>query len=140
MEFIPEVNPAAEFLEISNDFSNPKEIIREALSNSFDAAAKNIKVEIYIDKSAGEDELVISLEDDGHGMDETEIKAFFGLGFSMRTKVDERGFKISSAIGEKGHGTKIYFNSRRIDVISLRSSTEGLRIGMCFSSLTLLTL
>lgn len=125
MEFIPEVNPAAEFLEISNDFSNPKEIIREALSNSFDAAAKNIKVEIYIDKSAGEDELVISLEDDGHGMDETEIKAFFGLGFSMRTKVDERGYKISSAIGEKGHGTKIYFNSRRIEVTTCK---EGKRI------------
>ena len=120
MEFIPEVNPAAEFLEISNDFSNPKEIIREALSNSFDAEARNIKVEMYIDKSAGEDELVISVEDDGHGMDETEIKAFFGLGFSMRTKVDERGYKISSAIGEKGHGTKIYFNSRRIDVTTCK--------------------
>ena len=34
MEFIPEVNPAAEFLEISNDFSNPKEIISAAISNS----------------------------------------------------------------------------------------------------------
>ncbi len=125
MEFIPEVNPASEFLEISNDFSNPKEIIREAISNSFDAKAKNIKIEIYIDKSAGEDELVISLEDDGHGIDETELRAFFGLGFSMRTKVDERGYKISSAIGEKGHGTKIYFNSRKIE---LESCKDGKKI------------
>jgi sensor histidine kinase regulating citrate/malate metabolism len=118
MEFTPAVNTAAEFLEISNDFSNPKEIIREAISNSFDAGADNIKLEIYVDRSAGEDELVIYIEDNGHGMDETELKAFFGLGFSMRTIVDERGYKVSSAIGEKGHGTKIYFNSRRIEVVS----------------------
>jgi len=125
MEFTPEVNPASEFLEISNDFSNPKEIIREAISNSFDAEAKNIKIEMYIDKSAGENELVISIEDNGRGMDETELRAFFGLGFSMRTKVDERGYKISSAIGEKGHGTKIYFNSRRIEVATCK---DGKRI------------
>ncbi len=128
MEFTPEVNPAAEFLEISNDFSNPKEIIREAISNSFDAGAKNIKVEIYIDKSAGEDELVICLDDDGHGMDEEELKAFFGLGFSMRTKVDDRGYKISPAIGEKGHGTKIYFNSAQIEATTCK---DGRRIAAC---------
>lgn len=124
MEFVPDVNKASEFLEISNDFSNPKEIIREAISNSFDAGAKCIRIEIYIDKSAGEDELVIIVSDDGHGMNEDELKAFFGLGFSMRTQVDERGYKISSAIGEKGHGTKIYFNSRQIDVLACKDGKK----------------
>ena len=45
MEFTPTVNEAAEFFEISNDFSNPKEVLREAISNSFDANAKNMKME-----------------------------------------------------------------------------------------------
>lgn len=124
MQFTPEVNNASEFLEISNDFSNPKEIIREAISNSFDAEAKNLKIEIFIDRSAGEDELVLTLEDDGRGMDETELKHFFGLGFSARTQVNERGYKASPAIGEKGHGTKIYFNSRRIEVATCKDGKK----------------
>jgi hypothetical protein len=116
MEFTPTVNQAAEFLEISNDFTNPKEVVREAISNSFDASAKNIKIEIYIDRSSGIDELVINIEDDGEGMDEEALKAFFGLGYSTRVAVDRKGFKVSPSIGEKGHGTKVYFNSRRIEV------------------------
>lgn len=35
----PRVNEAREFLEIAKDFKDPKEIIREALSNSWDAGA-----------------------------------------------------------------------------------------------------
>ncbi len=116
MEFTPTVNEAAEFLEISNDFTNPKEVIREAISNCFDAGAKNIKIEIYVDRSGGIDELVINIEDDGEGMNEEQLKAFFGLGYTTRVAVDERGFNVSPSIGEKGHGTKVYFNSRRIEV------------------------
>ena len=116
MEFTPTVNEATEFLEISNDFTNPAEVIREAVSNCFDAGAQNIKIEIYMDRSRGIDELVINIEDDGEGMDEEQLKAFFGLGYSTRVEVDERGFKVSPSIGEKGHGTKVYFNSRRIEV------------------------
>jgi len=116
MEFVPSVNEAAEFLEISNDFCKPKEVVREAISNCFDAGAKNIKIEIYVDKSRGIDELVIYIEDDGEGMIEEDLKSFFGLGYSTRRERDERGFKSSTSIGEKGHGTKVYFNSRRIEV------------------------
>lgn len=116
MEFTPQVNEAAEFLEISNDFKNPKEVVREAISNSFDAGASNIKIEVYIDRSRGTDELVIDVADDGEGMNLEDLKAFFGLGYSKRVQIDERGFNISPSIGEKGHGTKVYFNSRRIEV------------------------
>ena len=35
----PRVNEAKEFLEIAKDFKDPREIIREALSNSWDARA-----------------------------------------------------------------------------------------------------
>jgi len=122
--FKPEVNPASEFLEISSDFGNPKEIVREAISNSFDAGANEISASVLIDKSTGEDELVISIEDDGEGMTEKELRYFFGLGFTNRVALDAYGNKISEAIGEKGHGTKIYFNSRRIEVSTVRNGKQ----------------
>jgi hypothetical protein len=34
-----------------------------------------------IDKTSGDDELVITLEDNGHGMDEEGLKAFLDLVF-----------------------------------------------------------
>lgn len=120
--FKPEVNEASEFLEISSDFGDPKEIIREAISNSFDAKATEIHISAVIDKSVGEDELVITLSDNGEGMGEEELKYFFGLGFTNRKKLDKLGKKITEAIGEKGHGTKIYFNSRRIEVETVKDA------------------
>jgi sensor histidine kinase regulating citrate/malate metabolism len=49
----------------------------------------------------GEPTFKINIEDDGSGMDEDQIKAFFDLGNSTR-----RG--DAASIGEKGHGTKVY--------------------------------
>lgn len=40
--FTPEDNQASGFLEISSDFGDKKEIVREALSNSFDAHATEL--------------------------------------------------------------------------------------------------
>src|ERR1051325_9612123 len=124
-QFVPSVNPASEFLEISNDFTDPKEILREAISNAFDAKAKVLKITATINKSTGVDELVLSFEDDGEGMSAENLRNFFGLGFSNRHVKDEAGEKVSKAIGEKGHGTKIYFNSRRIEVSTVR---DGKRV------------
>ncbi|MBA7494499.1 hypothetical protein ES702_05075 [subsurface metagenome] len=120
--FKPEVNEASEFLEISSDFSDPREIIREAISNSFDAKATEIHISAVIDKSVGEDELVITISDNGEGMGEEELRYFFGLGFTNRVKLDELGKKITEAIGEKGHGTKIYFNCRCIEVETIKDA------------------
>jgi hypothetical protein len=36
-QFRPNVDPAAEFSELSNGCTDPKEIIRKAISNAFDA-------------------------------------------------------------------------------------------------------
>ena len=119
MEFEPSADPAHEFLEIASDFTNPLDIIREANSNAFDARSNVIKVTAYVDRSTGLDELVIVLQDDGEGMTENALVNFFGLGRSTRRERDERGYKVSGAIGEKGHGTKIYFNSRRIEIVSV---------------------
>ncbi len=116
MKFTPPVNNAREFLEIASDFGDPREIIREGVSNGFDAKASAIKISVVVDKSTGEDQLVITILDNGEGMSEEELKSFFGLGFTNRLKLDALGKKISESIGEKGHGTKIYFNSQSIEV------------------------
>ncbi len=86
--FKPTVNEASEFFEISSDFGDSREIIREAISNSFDAKAREIRISAVIDQSVGEDELVITISDDGEGMGEEELKYFFGLGFTNRVKLD----------------------------------------------------
>ena len=119
--FEPKVNPASEFLEISNDFTDPKEILREAISNSFDAKAFVIKISATVNKSSGIDELVLRFGDDGEGMTQENLESFFGLGFSNRREKNDSGEKISKSIGEKGHGTKIYFNSRRIEVTTVHN-------------------
>jgi sensor histidine kinase regulating citrate/malate metabolism len=124
LTFNPRVEPSAEFLEISNDFTDPKEIIREAISNAFDADATEIAISVRIDKTTGEDELVVQISDNGHGMTEESLEAFFGLGLSTRREKDEYGHKRSIAIGEKGHGTKIYFNSRCVKVSTTANSTK----------------
>lgn len=114
--FRPEVDKAAEFLEISSDFGDPKEVIREAISNCFDAHASEIRISVVTDKSSGEEELILNIDDDGDGMGLDELHKFYNLGSSNRRETDQFGIKKSDAIGEKGHGTKIYYNSRQIEV------------------------
>ena len=118
------VNPKAEFLEIANDFGNPLELFREAISNSFDANSKNINITVEIDESSGSKELYILIEDDGDGISEVNLNNFFGLGFSTRNEKDSLGKKIKASIGEKGHGTKIFFNSANIKLISIHNNKK----------------
>ena len=46
----PTVFEVREFLEIAEDFSNPCEIFREAISNAFDAAATEIDISLSVIK------------------------------------------------------------------------------------------
>lgn len=105
----PEVDAAQEFIEIAKDFSNPLDLVREAISNSFDAKANEIHISFSIERETGEAVLVTKIMDNGSGMDENGLRSFFDLGNSLR-----RG--DSSSIGEKGHGTKVYLNSVEIAV------------------------
>lgn len=97
----PKVDETQEFIEIANDFSNPLDLVREAISNSFDAAARKIEVLFSVVQESGEKILQIELKDDGEGMDREGLQSFFDLGNSLRRNDSE-------AIGEKGHGTKVY--------------------------------
>ncbi len=116
--FVPTVNEVQEFIEIAGDFANPLELVREAISNAFDAKAKRMSISFSVEREAGEDVLVISLEDDGGGMNSQTIRSFFDLGNSTNRGNQE-------AIGEKGHGTKVYFNSSQVKVVTV---AEGQRI------------
>jgi len=105
----PKVDDTQEFIEISNDFADPLDLVREAISNAFDAKATKIKICFDVVKQYGESVLQIAIEDNGGGMDRDGLQAFFDLGNSLRR--DD-----PAAIGKKGHGTKVYFNSSRIAV------------------------
>lgn len=111
----PRVNEAREFLEIAKDFKDPKEIIREALSNSWDAHAQNVSLKFDLVRMPGTSrkKIVVEISDDGEGMGygerpqigTSELQDFFNLGDSH---------KLHGSIGTKGHGTKIYYKSDNI--------------------------
>ena len=113
----PRVNEAREFLEIAKDFKDPKEIIREALSNSWDAGASKVTLIFDLVQIPGtyRKKIVVTITDDGEGMSSiqrgaantSEIEDFFNLGDSN---------KPYGSIGTKGHGTKIYYKSSGIFV------------------------
>jgi hypothetical protein len=107
MRKTPQVNEVNEFIEIASDFEDPLEVIREALSNSYDANASQVDITIEQDDE-GRNTLVI--KDDGHGMDEEDLSSFFDLGNSNK----------DDAIGYKGHGTKIYYKSDKIRVETVK--------------------
>lgn len=113
----PIVNETQEFIEIANDFANPLDIVREAISNAYDAKCKNIYLDFLVINESGESTFKINIEDDGSGMNEEQIKAFFDLGNSTR-----RGDAL--CIGEKGHGTKVYLNSKKIVVTTYQSGCK----------------
>ncbi len=114
---VPKVDETQEFIEIANDFSNPLDLVREAISNAYDAKATQIKIKFEVLQDYGESVLTISLEDNGSGMDKNGLQSFFDLGNSLR-----RG--DSETIGEKGHGTKVYFNSKKIEVTTWKNGIE----------------
>jgi hypothetical protein len=109
--YIPKVNVAKELAEISKDFTDPRELIRETISNCVDASAEKIIIEAFKDDSTGDEELVVRITDNGVGMNRRELEGFFDLGYSdKRNRAD--------AIGHKGHGTKITYNSSLVTVFT----------------------
>lgn len=130
-EIQPQVNAEAEFLEIVHDFGNPLEVIREGISNAIDAHASSIKIAFTVEEIEGSKRLVIRFTDDGDGMTrEVLSRDFWGLGHSpSRARKD--------AIGEKGHGTKIYLRSEA--VIVRTQCTEGAYLSECLRPMSALT-
>ena len=106
----PSVSAEAEFLEILNDFGDPLEIVREAISNAIDAGATKMDISFNVEEIQGNPRSVVRFVDNGRGMTEEVLKTdFWGLGHST-----SRGDKTK--IGEKGHGTKIFLRSEYVSV------------------------
>ena len=116
----PTVDQTQEFLEIANDFANPLDIVREGISNAYDAKAKDISIQFDVIQQYGEYVLRITIEDDGEGMGQSGLQAFFDLGNSTRR---DQHIQDPTLIGEKGHGTKIFFNSEQVNVTTTDGTT-----------------
>ena len=54
IKLTPKVDETQEFIEIAFDFSNPLDLVREAISNAFDAGADKIKIGFYVESLYGE--------------------------------------------------------------------------------------
>lgn len=104
--YTPQVKETSIFKEIAQNIVNPLEIIREGISNSCDADAKNISIIIYRNEFGN---FVIEVNDDGKGMSFEDIHRFFNLGDSNKNFV---------GIGKKGLGTKTYYKSNNITIIT----------------------
>ena len=115
---VPTVHATQEFLEIARDFANPLDIVREGISNAYDAKAKEIIIKFDVIQKYDEPVLRITIADDGEGMTLAGLQAFFDLGNSTRRDLKSED---PTLIGEKGHGTKIFFNSDQVDV----TTTDG---------------
>jgi histidine kinase/DNA gyrase B/HSP90-like ATPase len=116
----PKVDEVHEFLEIAADFTNPLELVREAISNSLDADAAEISIEFSTIRQLGAHVLLISIRDNGHGMDDAELQSFFDLGNSPKRLNKQHN---PNTIGEKGHGTKVYFRCSSIAVTTSKAGT-----------------
>jgi hypothetical protein len=90
--------------ELAENKVDALELIREALSNAKDHGASRVWIRAFSDQR---DVTNIILIDNGEGMDDSGLSAFWGIGASHKPEL---------GIGYKGHGTKLYFSSKRLSV------------------------
>ena len=118
-KMLVEVDAVDMIKELAHNFTDPLELIREAISNSYDAGANNIHISVRLENWHGNDRYVIRIRDDGAGMvldedapsrESGRLRNFFKLGNSMR---EDNG---RDWIGEKGVGIKIAFRSEYVRV------------------------
>jgi hypothetical protein len=86
------------------------EIIRESISNSVDAEARNISI---VMTHTGGSEWDVVIDDDGYGMLSTHLQAFFSAGMSLKNYGTTGALPV---IGEKGLGSKTVWKARNIRV------------------------
>ena len=117
-----EIDVGYEIYQIIRDFDNPIQIFREAFQNSVDEEATEIYCRVSIEQRLGTEDLIIDIWDNGLGLREENVPCFFGLAKS--TKINHKRMPTGK-IGYKGHGTKIYFNSERIEIFSKTDNNEA---------------
>jgi Histidine kinase-, DNA gyrase B-, and HSP90-like ATPase len=101
------------------------ELLREAVSNSVDADARSIDIKLA---SEGGEVWTVVIQDDGHGMEERHMQAFFNTG--QTEKDDPSGKGVILSIGEKGLGSKTSFVAKNIEIESRRRGSTDLLVGV----------
>jgi hypothetical protein len=104
--YTPQIKETSIFKEIAQNIVNPLEIVREGVSNACDADAKNISIITYRNEVGN---FLVEMIDDGEGMNLEDIHRFFNLGDSNKNFI---------GIGKKGLGTKTYYKSNNITIIT----------------------
>lgn len=92
------------------------ELIREALSNAKDHSATTIYIRT---SNSARNEVSIQLIDNGCGMNESGLAAFWGIGKSVKPDQSLR------SIGYKGHGTKLFFLCHKLTVVTCADPAVG---------------
>ena len=77
--FLPKVKDCSVFREIALNTVKQLELLREAISNADDANANTIHITLERDIDG---EFLISIQDNGDGMDTEDIHRVFNVGFS----------------------------------------------------------
>ncbi|MBI2847160.1 MAG: ATP-binding protein [Chloroflexi bacterium] len=113
------------FLGIVENFTDPREILREGISNALDWGASTIKITVYEDATRADKELVIKIRDNGLGLTRERFFAFWNLADSPGLRRDKFGRKLGEPVGEKGYGTKTFWKCRQIEVESVAKEEEG---------------
>lgn len=103
-----------------NLYRNFITVLGEAISNSWDADANNVWIEIDRDTSS------FSIKDDGVGMDATSFQSkFLKIGYSKRTEGGGRSPKGRPYIGAKGIGKLALLScAKRISVFSKTANSD----------------
>lgn len=117
-----QINKGYELYQIITDFGEPLEIFREAFQNAIDEDARSVFCHIYEKQRMSGSELIIDIWNDGKALKKENIANFFGLAKS--TKVDENNMPLKDKIGYKGHGAKIFFNAKKIQICSKNENEE----------------
>ncbi len=100
--------------ELSENKVSALEVLREAISNAKDHGAQKVWIKTVKDQR---NEVNVVLADNGEGMDRDRLEAFWGVGASAKARAQQ-------SIGYKGHGTKLYFDCRRLSVATRVSASE----------------
>ncbi len=100
--------------ELADNRERALEILREALSNAKDHGATKVFVRTKREAST---DVSLTILDNGEGMNSARLEAFWGVGASSKENSPQ-------PIGYKGHGTKLFFDCRRL-VVMTRTSSPG---------------
>jgi len=114
-EWIPDVDKEGTYAEIVKDWAEPTVMLREAISNSLDAEATHISIEVKYNETKKTLNLVIA--DNGCGMNDDEDSPFYYKGFFDLGKSKKKNVNYTQ-IGAKGHGSKTMLKSSKVEMLT----------------------